>query len=95
MPVAPGTSFFQVVTASARSRVYGLAVPAVQSDPRERDDIPVSTPRPDTQPADVDCSEFSTQRSAQAFHDRYFDLFGDFARLDGSDDDGRACEALP
>ena len=27
-PVAPGTSFFQVVTATARSRVYGLTVPA-------------------------------------------------------------------
>ena len=41
--VAPGTSFFQVVTATARSRTYGLVVPAVQSDPRERDDLAVST----------------------------------------------------
>ena len=37
--VAPGTSYFQVVTGTAKSRVYGLVVPGVQSDPAERDDI--------------------------------------------------------
>lgn len=45
VPVAPGTSFFQVVTATASSRVYGLVVPGVQSDPRERDDLAASRPR--------------------------------------------------
>jgi hypothetical protein len=46
-------------------------------------------------PADRDCSDFRTQAEAQAFHDRYFPYYGDFARLDGSDNDGRACESLP
>ncbi len=32
---------------------------------------------------------------AQAFYNRYFPFYGDFARLDGSDNDGRACESLP
>lgn len=45
VPVAPGTSAYQVVTATARSRVYGLVVPAVQSDPRERDDLAASAER--------------------------------------------------
>lgn len=70
-----GTHFFQTVTATARSRGYGVVV---------RDD------RPD----DVDCDDFDTQAQAQAFHDRWFDEFGDFADLDG-DDDGRACDSLP
>jgi putative cell wall-binding protein len=46
-------------------------------------------------PADVDCSDFRTQAAAQAFYNRYFPFYGDFARLDGSDNDGRACEGLP
>ena len=81
-----GTHFFQAVTATARSRGYGVVVPAA----------PVRQP-PTTiaRPADVDCEDFATQAEAQAFHDRWFARFGDFARLDGDDDDGRACESLP
>ena len=86
LPVGPGTHFFQVVTATATSRVYGLVVPVAPV---------VDRSATGAQPADVDCRDFSTQREAQAFHDRYFPQFGDFARLDGNDDDGRACEALP
>jgi putative cell wall-binding protein len=45
-------------------------------------------------PADKDCGDFSTQREAQAFFDRYYSEYGDFARLD-SDGDLIACEGRP
>ena len=41
---------------------------------------------------DVDCSDFATQEEAQAHMDAHP---GDPDRLDGLDDDGRACETLP
>jgi hypothetical protein len=40
-------------------------------------------------------SDFSTEAQAQAFYNRYFPYYGDFARLDGNDNDGRVCESLP
>lgn len=43
---------------------------------------------------DVDCSDFATQREAQAWFDRYYPYYGDVARLDANND-GRACESLP
>ncbi|MEU4740962.1 hypothetical protein AB0G02_10935 [Actinosynnema sp. NPDC023658] len=42
----------------------------------------------------VDCSNFATQRDAQAWFDLYYPYYGDVADLDG-DHDGRACESLP
>jgi hypothetical protein len=56
---------------------------------------PPSAPAGPARPADVDCSNCSTQAAAQAFYNRYFPYYGDFARLDGSDNDGRVCESLP
>lgn len=44
--------------------------------------------------ADKDCSDFDTQAQAQAFLDRYYPQYGDFARLD-ADGDLVACESLP
>ncbi len=43
-------------------------------------------------PADVDCSDFAYQQDAQAHLNAHP---GDLDRLDGSDNDGRACESLP
>lgn len=45
------------------------------------------------QAADRDCSDFDTQAEAQRFYENAGP--GDPHRLDGSDDDGRACESLP
>ncbi len=53
------------------------------------------TPTRPARPADRDCSDFSNQAQAQAFYNRYFPYYGDFARLDGNDNDRRACESLP
>ena len=101
--LAPGMGGYYALTAptsdlqAGRSRLYGLVVPA----PRvAAPAAPPSRPAPTTpavppRPADVDCSDFATQAAAQAFYDRYFPYYGDVARLDGSDDDGRACESLP
>lgn len=52
-------------------------------------------PVPPSDPGDaVNCSDFSTQSDAQAWHDHYFDLHGgDIANLDG-DGDGFACNGL-
>ena len=98
--LAPGMGGYYALTAPTsdlqpgRSRLYGLLVPtprAAAPAPTAARPAPAVPPRP----ADVDCSDFTTQAAAQAFHDRYFPYYGDFARLDGSDDDGRACESLP
>lgn len=43
---------------------------------------------------DRDCSDFSTQQAAQTFFERN-NPAQDPHRLDGSDNDGRACESLP
>lgn len=61
--------------------------------------IRAHTPKPpvpgDGNPGDTkNCSDFATQREAQAWFDRYFPRYGDVAKLD-SDGDGRACETLP
>jgi hypothetical protein len=45
-------------------------------------------------PADVDCKDFSTHAEAQAWFEKYYPYYGDFARLDGNND-GVACEDLP
>ena len=102
--LAPGMSGYYALTAPTadlhpgRSRLYGLVVPAPRAAApapvRATSPAPAQPARP-TRPADVDCSDFATQAAAQAFHDRWFPLYGDFARLDGNDDDGRACESLP
>lgn len=58
---------------------------------------PAPTPRPPAGPppaSSVDCSDFPTQRAAQAWFDYWFPRFGDIAGLD-RDGDGRACESLP
>ena len=46
------------------------------------------------QPADRDCGDFATHAQAQAWFDKYFPYYGDFANLD-ADGDGKACESLP
>ncbi|CAA9362717.1 MAG: hypothetical protein AVDCRST_MAG16-3216 [uncultured Frankineae bacterium] len=100
--LAPGLSGYYALTAPTpdlrpgRSRLYGLVVPAPRvAAPRPAPVVRPPAPAPPARPADVDCSDFTTQAQAQAFHDRYFRYYGDFARLDGSDDDGRVCESLP
>lgn len=40
------------------------------------------------------CSDFATQREAQAYFDFYYPHYGDVARLD-QDNDLIACESLP
>ncbi len=105
--LAPGMGGYYALTAPTadlqpgRSRLYGLDVPAPRASAPApapvRQTAPVQQPAPLTpsRPADVDCSDFATQAAAQAFYNRYFPTYGDFARLDGSDNDGRACERLP
>lgn len=57
------------------------------------------TPKPPTTPANPgdtkNCSDFRTQREAQAWFDKHYPYYGDVARLDGNDNDRRACESLP
>jgi putative cell wall-binding protein len=81
--VLGGTS--SVSAAAAAGVVCGAAAPVT-------DPPPAALP---PRPADVDCSDFTTQAAAQAFYDRWFPSYGDVARLDGSDGDGRVCETLP
>ncbi len=106
--LAPGLSGYYALTAPTpdlqpgRSRLYGLVVPtASPAAPRPaapRPAPPVAQPPSPTvpaKPADVDCADFTTQAAAQAFYNRYVRHYGDFARLDGNDNDGVACESLP
>ena len=100
--LAPGMGGYYALTAPTsdlqpgRSRLYGLVVPAPRTAaPAPTPTRPAPTPAVPPRPADVDCSDFTTQAAAQAFYDRYFPYYGDVARLDGNDDDGRACESLP
>lgn len=96
-----GTFGFYAITGtspdnvSGRSRTYGLAVspPPRPATPRPAAPRP-NQPAVPALPGDVDCGDFSTQRQAQAFHDRYHPYYGDFADLDGNED-GVACESLP
>jgi micrococcal nuclease len=47
-----------------------------------------------TNPGDVkNCADFASYGEAKAWYDRYFDAFGDVAKLDG-DGDGIPCESL-
>jgi len=58
---------------------------------------PAATPPPAAQPANFDrngdgrvtCDDFSTQAEAQIAYN------AGHTRLDGNDNDGRACESLP
>jgi Protein of unknown function (DUF2510)/Excalibur calcium-binding domain len=52
------------------------------------------TTAPPAQPADRNCSDFSTHAQAQAWFEKYYPYYGDFANLD-ADGDGSACESLP
>ncbi len=104
--LAPGLSGYYALTAPTsdlqpgRSRLYGLIVPAPRPAPARpaatRPARPVAQPPtvPD-RPADVDCADFTIQAAAQAFYNRYVRYYGDFARLDGNDNDGVVCERLP
>lgn len=85
----PGTYQLTALTAGTRSRNYGLVVPAAPVR------TVVSAQAVPPRPADVDCPDFSTQRAAQAFHDRYFPDYGESARLDEGGRPGVACESLP
>jgi hypothetical protein len=49
---------------------------------------------PPAQPADRNCSDFSTHAQAQAWFEKYYPYYGDFANLD-AEGDGIACESLP
>ncbi len=82
------------VSATAASRVV-CAPPAAPAPTTPTAPTQPTAPAPPPRPADVDCSDFTTQAAAQAFYNRYFPYYGDFARLDGSDNDGRVCESLP
>lgn len=52
-------------------------------------------PLPPDKPADLDCGDFSTWAAANAFYQYYYPYYGDFANLDGTDNDGIVCESLP
>ncbi len=62
---------------------------------------PTSSPKPTSSPTTKpgnpgdtkNCSDFKTQKEAQAWFDEYFPHWGDVAKLD-SDGDGIACETL-
>ncbi len=102
--LSPGTGGYYALTAPTadlqpgRSRLYGLLVPAPRTAapaPAPAPMRPPSAPAAPARPADVDCADFTSQAAAQAFYNRYFPYYGDFARLDGTDNDGRVCESLP
>lgn len=81
-----------------------------ETTPSATDDTsstPTDDPEPTTAPStttascscpsnDLDCGDFATHAEAQAIHDCCMDQVGyDVHRLDGSDNDGQACESLP
>ena len=52
------------------------------------------TPTSGVKPVDKDCGDFSSQAEAQAWYEKYFPEFGDYAQLDGlkgSTGDKQAC----
>ena len=56
---------------------------------------PPKEPTAPGNPGDTkNCSDFSTQREAQTWFDKYYPHYGDVADLD-RDNDGRACDSLP
>jgi hypothetical protein len=106
--LAPGLSGYYALTAPTpelqpgRSRLYGLVVPTPRpAAPRPADQRPAPpvaqppAPTVPARPADVDYADFATQAAAQAFYNQYVRHYGDFARLDGNDNDGVVCESLP
>ncbi len=98
--IRPGADTRLYGTAAGGARRSLSIVLQVRQPVRAAVPVPRPAPRPagpavPPRPADRDCSDFRTQAEAQAFHDRYLPYCGDFARLDGNDNDGRACESLP
>jgi hypothetical protein len=76
-------------------RAAGSPAPRVIQVAGQPTPAPAPGPGRPPQPADVDCKDFRTQGEAQAFYNRYFPYYGDFADLDGAPEDGRVCESLP
>ncbi len=73
-------------------RAAGSPAPTIRgSVPTPPAPAPTRPPRPS---AGIDCGDFSTQREAQRWFDRYYPYYGDVAGLD-RDGDRRACETLP
>ncbi len=98
--IRPGADTRLYGTAAGGARRSVSTVLQVRPPVRRAVPAPRSAPRPaqpavPVRPADRDCSDFRTRAGAQAFYNRYFPYYGDFARLDGNDNDGRVCESLP
>ncbi len=98
--IRPGADTRLYGTAAGGARRSLSTVLQVRQPVRAAVPVPRPAPRPagpavPPRPADRDCGEFKTQAEAQAFYNRYFPYYGDFARLDGIDNDGRVCERLP
>ncbi len=91
---APGTYQLTAVTAGARSRNYGLVVPAAPVRQPVVSNPVTGSGGTSVRPPDRDCGDFGSQAAAQAFFERYRAQFGDVAGLD-RDGDGIACETLP
>ena len=72
----------------------GSPTPTVRNVPTPRPQKPGQPGKPGNPGNAVNCSDFRTQREAQAWFDKYYPYYGDVAGLD-RDGDGRACETLP
>lgn len=76
------------------SKRSATSVPRATSKPRPTN--PPSNAACNCSGPDLDCDNFSRQRDAQACYNQCMQQTGrDIFRLDGNDNDGRACESLP
>jgi micrococcal nuclease len=95
-PYAPNYRYeavFRILEAAAREAELGLWAPDGIGDGNGNNggDCPCNCTGPD-----LDCSDFATHAAAQACYDYCVNAgYGDVFRLDGSDNDGQACESLP
>lgn len=76
------------------SKRSATSVPRATSKPRPTN--PPSNAACNCSGPDLDCKDFSRQRDAQACYNQCMQQTGNgIFRLDGNDNDGRACESLP
>lgn len=83
-----GVALDDIVSQAAREQIVADENASPEVDSSNPEDNLVN-------PGDTkNCSDFATYGEAKEWFDRYFQAFGDVARLDG-DNDGEPCESLP
>jgi beta-lactamase superfamily II metal-dependent hydrolase len=76
------------------ARLLDLLVEAGHGTPPREQEPPPSEEPPPNPGDEKNCSDFESQKEAQAYYDFYYPHYGDVSNLD-ADNDGEACESLP